>query len=168
MSDQEPDKQQEVLRRLQLTLREMLEQRARREGGEYVDLSELTLQELLGRLEQLNRPVDLDLPKRTLRELQERIERQEGDEKPIPRELLESVEFMILKALENVIKLEQVSSEHQAPISLYFDLDKFGPTDIADIIGLLSELYADIGGDGLVIDDVTLFEFQPAFIPVEV
>ena len=48
-----------------------------------------------------------------------------------------------------------------ASISLYFDLDDFSPTDIADIIGLLSELYADIGGDGLVIDDVTLLDFQP-------
>jgi hypothetical protein len=53
-------------------------------------------------------------------------------------------------------------------ISLYFDLDNFGPGDIADIIGLLSELYVDLGGDGLVIDDIALLDFQPAFEPVEV
>jgi hypothetical protein len=60
-------------------------------------------------------------------------------------------------------------SEHgsTASISLYFDLDNFGPTDIAGIIGVLSELYVDIGGDGLVIDDVTLLDFQPAIVPVE-
>ena len=58
--------------------------------------------------------------------------------------------------------------ESEAPISLYFDLDSFSPTDIADIIGLLSELYADIGGDGLIINDVTLLDFQFALVPVEV
>jgi hypothetical protein len=57
--------------------------------------------------------------------------------------------------------------ESAAPISLYFDLDNFGPTDIADIIALLSELYTDIGGDSLVINDVTLLDFQPAIVPVE-
>lgn len=55
-----------------------------------------------------------------------------------------------------------------APISLYFDLNNFSLTDIVDIIALLSELYADIGGDSLVIDDITLLDFQPALVPVEV
>jgi hypothetical protein len=64
--------------------------------------------------------------------------------------------------------LARKAVESVAPISFYFDLDNFGPAGIADIIGLLSELYADVGGDGLVIDDVTLLDFQPALVPVEV
>jgi len=32
---------------------------------------------------------------------------------------------------------------------------------------LLSELYEGLGGDGLIIDDVTLLDFQPASVPVE-
>jgi len=65
-------------------------------------------------------------------------------------------------------KYSRQEGESVAPISLYFELESFSPTDIADIIALLSELYTDIGGDGLIIDDVTLLDFQPAILPVEV
>jgi hypothetical protein len=45
-----------------------------------------------------------------------------------------------------------------APLSLFFDLDQFAPTEIAEIIGLLSEMYQDVGGDALIIDDLTLLD----------
>jgi hypothetical protein len=86
----------------------------------------------------------------------------------------EGLELELLELLEGREGLEGQQVEpplergSAVPISLYFDLDTFSSTDIADIIALLSELYADIGGDGLVIDDVTLLDFQPALLPTEV
>jgi hypothetical protein len=53
-----------------------------------------------------------------------------------------------------------------APISLLFDLDQFTPVEIAEIIGLLSEIYQDVGGDALIIEDLTLLD--PTSILVEV
>ena len=50
-------------------------------------------------------------------------------------------------------------------LSLYFDLDTFGPTDMVDILGLLAELSTDIGGDGLVLDEVTFLDFPLALVP---
>ncbi|MDX9910209.1 MAG: hypothetical protein RBS39_00105 [Phycisphaerales bacterium] len=41
------------------------------------------------------------------------------------------------------------------PLSLYFDMDEFSPQQVADMIGLLSDLYAEIGGDKLVIDGMS-------------
>ena len=57
---------------------------------------------------------------------------------------------------------------HSESLSLYFDLSTFGPTEIAEVIGLLSDIYRDIGGDGLIIDDLTLFDPHPVHVPVEV
>ena len=50
-------------------------------------------------------------------------------------------------------------------LSLYFDLDNFAPTDMVDILGLLAELATDIGGDGLVLDEVTFLDFPLALVP---
>jgi hypothetical protein len=44
------------------------------------------------------------------------------------------------------------------PLSLYFDLSEFEPSDIADALGALSDLYRSVGGDGLVIDGTYLLE----------
>ena len=38
------------------------------------------------------------------------------------------------------------------PLSLYFDLDEIAHDEVAEVIGLLSDLYRDEGGDRLVID----------------
>ena len=50
-------------------------------------------------------------------------------------------------------------------MSFYFDLDNFGPTDMVDILALLAELSTDIGGDGLVLDEVTFLDFPRALVP---
>jgi hypothetical protein len=45
-----------------------------------------------------------------------------------------------------------------SPLSLYFDADEFTPEQIADMIGLLSDLYAEIGGDRLIIDSTGILQ----------
>jgi hypothetical protein len=50
-------------------------------------------------------------------------------------------------------------------LSLYFALDTFGPTDMVDILGLLAELSTAIGGEGLVLDEVTFLDFPLALVP---
>ena len=72
---------------------------------------------------------------------------------------------------ENQLDLPSASSEESTalghtPISLLFDLDQFTPVEIAEIIGLLSEIYHDVGGDALIIEDLTLLD--PTSIMAEV
>lgn len=55
----------------------------------------------------------------------------------------------------------------RAPLSLFFDLSEFSAKDIADTIGLLSDLYRELGGEGLIIDS-TAFLPEPALMPTEV
>lgn len=50
-----------------------------------------------------------------------------------------------------------------SPMSLYFDLDEFTPQQIAEFIRKLSELYGEIGGDELIIDDCRILEM--ALVP---
>jgi hypothetical protein len=61
---------------------------------------------------------------------------------------------------------EFIDEDSPQPLSLYFDLDEFSPDDVAEIIGLLSELYRDAGGDGLIIEDTTLLD--PSYAVQEV
>jgi hypothetical protein len=116
-----------------------------------------------------------------------RIRREEDLQDPVLREDMASLlhkigelpkaerqEFIdaIMKVVEDtdsvlMYKFITQGPESEAPISLYFDLDSLTPTDIADLMVFLSELYEDLGGDGLIIDDVTLLDFQPATVPVE-
>jgi hypothetical protein len=49
------------------------------------------------------------------------------------------------------------------PLYLYFDLEEFSDNEIAEMIGMLSDVYQEIGGDRLVIDSTTLL--QPACAP---
>jgi hypothetical protein len=176
MSDQEPDKQQKFLQRLL--------QRLTRELRELSERELRGLPELLQTLEHLalvslrERPEWRAGLERELREtleqlggvtLREQLEGLEGIEGLALREELEGRILHIIDILRKPDMQGEQPPEREstAPISLYFDLDNFSSTDIANIIGLLSELYADVGGDGLVIDDVTLLEFQPAIVPVE-
>jgi hypothetical protein len=135
----------------------LLERGVRSELLELLERPEgLNLVELLNRSERLERRKWLEL-----RELLVRLNQREG-----PGSV---TEIQILSSTWNrEAQREQPSElEWAAPISLYFDLASFSPTDIAEIISLLSELYTDIGGDGLVIDDITLLDFQPTIVPVE-
>ena len=189
MSDQEADKQREILQPLPLgtqlevlvrvaevwlkrregfkceeiaaELRELLEERGvRRELRELLERREwLSLRELRDQSEWLERR---EWPK--LRERLERLERREGPD------AIEQIQLLVSHpAWKREVQGEQPSElEPAAPISLYFDLGTFSPTDITDIVALLSELYADVGGDSLVIDDVTLPDFQPVLLPTEV
>ncbi|MCW5776578.1 MAG: hypothetical protein KIS87_09080 [Phycisphaeraceae bacterium] len=52
------------------------------------------------------------------------------------------------------------------PLSLYFDLAEFSANEITEFIGKLSALYAEIGGDDLIIDDMRILEM--ALVPEEV
>ena len=52
---------------------------------------------------------------------------------------------------------------NMSPLSLYFDLDEFTPQQIAEFISKLSELYGEIGGDELIIDDCRILEM--ALVP---
>src|SRR5207245_1336246 len=70
-----------------------------------------------------------------------RLEELVGLEGPALRE---RIRVVLLNYVIPSTEMQGEKTEAAAPISLYFDLDKFRPTDIADIIGLLSELYADI------------------------
>ena len=56
---------------------------------------------------------------------------------------------MDIRSLENVNV-----AKNTAPLSLYFDLQKFSSEEIAEIIHLLSEAYCECGGDGLIINDI--------------
>jgi hypothetical protein len=89
-----------------------------------------------------------------------------------PREIAEDIgispKTVYSHRLNILRKVEKLIDKEAQPLPLYFDLDDFSPADIADILAFLSELYADLGGDGLIIDDVTLLDFQPALVPVEV
>jgi hypothetical protein len=49
------------------------------------------------------------------------------------------------------------------PLSLYFDVAEFSGAEIAEMIGMLSDLYRGVGGDALVIDGITLLD--PALVP---
>jgi hypothetical protein len=49
------------------------------------------------------------------------------------------------------------------PLSLYFDLEEFSKDEIVEMISLLSDLYREVGGDALVIDNVSLLD--PALLP---
>lgn len=60
---------------------------------------------------------------------------------------------------------ESVESGYGAPLSLYFDAEEFSPRDIAETIGLLSDLYREIGGDKLVIDSTSVLEPTQAAVP---
>jgi hypothetical protein len=57
-----------------------------------------------------------------------------------------------------------VEVHRESPLSLYFDLSEFAAPEIAEMIGLLSDLYAEVGGDRLVIEGMTLLD--PAELPV--
>ncbi len=143
MSDPEADKQwfkqwfQQRLERLQQDLR-----RIRREEELHNPVLRENIASLWGKLE--------DLPK---------AERQE---------FIDAI-MKVFEGAESVLTYKFITQgpESEAPISLYFDLDSLTPTDIADLMVLLSELYEGLGGDGLIIDDVTLLDFQPASVPVE-
>jgi len=50
-----------------------------------------------------------------------------------------------------------------ATLSLYFSLSEFTEDEVVECIGLLSDLYRSVGGDGLVIKRTTLLD--PAFAP---
>lgn len=52
-----------------------------------------------------------------------------------------------------------LGKETAAPISLYFDLGEFSTEDVVEVIGTLSDLYRDIGGDALVIDGMMAIDF---------
>ena len=54
-----------------------------------------------------------------------------------------------------------IASKPAEPLRLYFEKGVFSPTEIAEMIGHLSELYHSIGGDKLIIDDIgTLYPEQ--------
>ncbi len=54
---------------------------------------------------------------------------------------------------------DEPAFKEASSLSLYFDLDEFTPEQIATFIRLLSEVYHDLGGDELIIDDSTILEF---------
>ena len=56
---------------------------------------------------------------------------------------------------------EQLRPKASKPLHLFFDLREFTPGRIAEIIGSLSELYRDVGGDRLrVVDDAVVRELS--------
>jgi len=55
------------------------------------------------------------------------------------------------------------ASTKSTPLSLYFDMSEFSAAGIADVLHHLSELYRSIGGDGLIINEMTLLE--PSLVP---
>jgi len=96
---------------------------------------------------------------------------------PEPFRIFQWVDLFDERGFERIIrairtKLAQGDQESQrtnpkyddipAPLSLYFNLDEFSSTEIAEIIGFLSELYRELGGDGLIIDEIKMLE--PSFI----
>ena len=168
MSEQEPDKQQKLQQQLQLmrqVVLEWLERSQQRDRPEWEQLREWIQQpELRQALEQLQLREWLRRPEnRELEGLYELIRQRTTSER-----FAELLAFS-RKVAKGIVLAEQASElESSAPISLYFDLDNFSTTDIVDIIALFSELYMDVGGDGLIIDDVTLLDCQPALNPVEV
>jgi len=53
------------------------------------------------------------------------------------------------------------SQQPAGPLTLFFALDEFRAADIAAVIHLLSDVCRAIGGDALVIDQMTLLQESP-------
>lgn len=120
-----------------------------------------------------------DRARRAMRQDFERVrdaiqERNGNDETPVPKEFFGPL--WTEGAPENWpedVRLEEKSSgtrkisgefyEPKAALSLYFDIGELSDSDIAEILGALSDLYRGLGGDGLVIDRMTLLD--PSLLP---
>ena len=139
---EESEKSEQERRVLELLKRPELEERVERRvrllERKILELAELPalellFQELREQLLDFREPLELVLRKQPDLELQRLLELLEPSERP-------------------------ESSHTHAPISVYFDLDEFSPDDIVGIIVLLSDIYHDVSGDKLVIDDITILD----------
>lgn len=64
----------------------------------------------------------------------------------------------LLQVVDDTLVPTESSEATSQPISLFFDLKDFGADDIAQVISALSELYRDLGGDGLRIDGMQMLD----------
>lgn len=63
-------------------------------------------------------------------------------------------------------KIEPTTSSENKSLKLYFDLGEFNELEVANCILFLSDLYRSIGGEGLIIDDISMYKFESVSEPL--